>query len=505
MKNNLSDDTDSLARVESGAFVLTLFQVTSKVLLALFYLLLANRLFFPEAAFGSLLGILALVELFLIPADMGLETYTTRRLSRSLGETNEWIARQATTKLLLTLLACGLFVGWVIGVGRTGDQASDAVSGIVVLACVMRLAGQSAQSYLRSVSRAHNRMSFEGAFMVLEKVVIVGLGGIVLYRGASLENIIWCFALGALAAAIYIAWKVKRIEPVLRIAFLPDLKVLGPAFPFAISAVCVSLFYNMDRAMLLYWGGGEWVAPYGRGFQVTLAALLFPQMVSISLYPVLSQMKGDPEERLRVGRGALRTLFFIVMPVVAGGWALAGPLMDFIAGSDEAGGLVWGLDGYLGWDSLLGNNTESACLRVLLLGLPFQCGNYLFGPALNALNREVWNLRASALTLGVAFVANLAMIPLLGPLGAALATLLTQAIYCFLLYRYLRKEDGSWWRGNGLLPICLIAGLMGIGVWFMADIHLFIRIAIGGAAYLVAGSFLGMAPDWRSLTRGQRR
>lgn len=480
----------SLRQLAHGTLVLTAFQFASKPLLAVFFLLLGNRAFFAEHEYGRLESILALVNVFLILADFGLEPYTTRRLARDAENSGEWMPRQASLKSILTLGASLVLAAWMIGMAVMRGEPLSPLHWVLAVLLLIALASQS---YLRGITRAHGLMAVEGLMTVVEKASTLVLGVVALWLAASVAGVLAAVTVGSLAAATYAFLKVRAAEPGLRWGWPPDWRALSHAFPFALGAICITLFYNMDRVMLSV-AGDLAVAPYSRALRITWALLLFPQMMSIAVYPILSRLKDDEAGRLDVGRRSLQALLFIAFPFAVGGWMTAGGLVDLLFRGPESAVPTWPIDVMLGGGTELGNSTETACLRVLLLGLPFICGNYLFGPALNAQDRVMWNLKASAMAAAMNFGLNLALIPMFGPVGAAGATTFTQGVYCLVMYRYLRGLDASWLRGNRLPSLLICALGMGGVLYPLAGLPVLLRIGIGAVVYLAATRLLGLWP-----------
>ena len=476
--------------VARGTLVLTAFQFLSKPLFAIFFILLGNRAFFPSESYGRLETLLALINTFLIFADCGLETYTTRGIARDPTSTRNWLPGQVTLKAVLTLLST---TGLLIWLGFTGLSRGESPAIGVWLASGLLLIALSAQSYLRAVSRGHYRMDVEGKMGVIEKAVTLGVGCLVLFTLPNLTCVTAAFAIGSLAAATYALLVTRSFETGLRMGFPVLWKTLRDSFPFALSALCIGLFFNLDRIFLSFWSDA-WVASYSRGLRLVLALLLFPQMLSIAVYPTLSRLRDHSIERLHVSRHALQGILLIALPCTTGTFVLAGPLMDLLYGAD--GSVATGSwAAWLGGDSILGNQTEAACLRILILGLPFTCGNYLFGPALNALDRETWNLKASAYTLGISWILQLTFISLFGPLGAALATTFTQVFYCSFLYWFLRKEDPSWFNETSWKTITGISIVMALLLIPFGELSILFRVGIGGLIYSLAIWWLGLWPS----------
>jgi O-antigen/teichoic acid export membrane protein len=476
-------------KVATGALVLMVFRFASGFLYVCFFILLGNRAWFSDEAFGRFDGLLAMTNMFFILTDFGLEVYLTRELARDKEEFAKKLPGIVTLKTALTLLA-GLALTATLLVGPGGTAGVGVLAGAASVSFLFTL---SAQAFIRSISRAEQAMRVEGMMALVEKGVIVTLGSSLLWLGADVGGVMSAVAFANLCAALYGWLRIRRYGLPLYPGFPILWKVLVECLPFGLSAICVLMFFNMDRIMLFYFGE-VWVARYSRGFRIVMGLLLFPQMMSIAIYPALSRLKENMAERVNVGRESLQTLCFVAFPLVAGGWMVAGPLVDLLYGAAPQGALSWRWDARLGSGTEIGNTTEAAVLRILLLSLPFTCGNYLFGPALNALDKQVWNLWSSAATLVANVALNLLLIPTLGPVGAAIATTLTQATYCGSMYWGLRKLDDTWLRGNRLLTILAcslaMAGLLAVlPVW-----HPLARIALAAAFYFGMTWVLGVWP-----------
>jgi len=489
----MSDSPDSSGIVTRGAFILTLFQLASKVLYLVLFILLGNL---PDEIYGKLEGLLVLGSTFFILSDVGIEAWLTRELSNRPEETSRRLHSLSVLKLLLTVIAGILLAVWIL---RTVATRWENVPGVpwVVLSCVIYMAALSVQSYVRSISRAHHRFELEGRMAVADKFFTLLFGMIALFFLQSVGGLMGSFAIAGSVAAFYGLIRVSRFQSGLAPTAWPEFSILRKAYPFALSSICILLFYYMDRLMIfqLIEEGDVALARYSRGYRIVMGLLLFPQMMSVTLYPVYSRLLEDPRERARVGTLSLGTLLFIAFPLVVGGWAVAGPLLDLLFPHGDPNAISWSLDKTLGWDASPANLTEATVLRILLLSLPFTCCNYLFGPALNALGKEKWNLLSTVITLLVNIALNLLLIPRYGPGGAAAATTATQFLYSAAMYSFLRKTEASWLTGFAVWRFLILAIGMGVLLVLIDGLAVYWAISIGGIFYLASVWILGGWPE----------
>ncbi|MCA9413137.1 MAG: flippase [Candidatus Omnitrophica bacterium] len=500
----MSETPDSSGIVTRGAFLLTLYQLASKAIYLILFILFGNL---SNEIYGNFEGLLVLASTFFILSDLGIEAWLTRELSNRPEETTHRLHSLSALKLILTLATGIVLSGWILlTVAPSWDEIAH--TQWIVLGCVIYMVALSIQSYVRSISRAHHRFEVEGQMAVADKSFDLFFGGLVFFILPSVLGLMWAFAVAGVVATGYGLFRVGRIQSGLAPIRWPAISVLKEAYPFALSSICIILFYNMDRLMLyqLLEHGDDAVAKYSRAYRIVMGLLLFPQMMSVTLYPVFSKLLNEPEDRVRVGASSLRTLLFIAFPLVLGGCAVAGPLLDLLFPSGDPNAISWSLDKSLGWDASTANITEATVLRILLLSLPFTCCNYLFGPALNALGKEKWNLLSTVITLIVNIVLNLLLIPSYGPAGAAGATALTQFLYSASMYFFLRRSEGSWFRGFAVWRFLVLAIGMGILLVLVDDLPVYFSIPVGGLTYLAAVWYLGGWPDGlRNLLPGRFR
>ena len=182
-------------------------------------------------------------------------------------------------------------------------------------------------------------------------------------------------------------------------------------------------------------------------------------------------------------------------------WALAAPIV--------VGGVLVG-PGVL---ALIKPEAAAAghLLCVLILSYPFICGNFMVGTVLAATNRQNRNFVAGAIALATNTVLNLASIPHYGAMGAAVATLISQAAYFFCMLHECRDQFAGWSVDLAYYVKALAAALaMGAIVFVLASLGapVLVQIAAGALAYgLLAAGLRVLSPGdlarlWQQMRGG---
>jgi stage V sporulation protein B len=266
------------------------------------------------------------------------------------------------------------------------------------------------------------------------------------------------------------------VKAILRIG-LP-LALIGAAQPIMSQADIVTLGFSYPDDELV-------MGVYGQltnGLMVIMLPTVFTLGLYTSLVPTISEAMavGRQEQARSQTALAYRMTMLVAFPAAAGLVALGIPIYHLIYGSAAPGGELL---------VILGLGTLPTMLQQTSSGILQGMGR-IAPPVVNL-------LAGTAIKLAL----NLVLVPLIGPSGAAWATVIgfTVAAGLNLLSVYKHMGAGMDWVGGVLKP-GLAAGLMGLAVW---AVDLLVRpwfgpgwgknalltlllIGLGGVAYLGA-------------------
>jgi O-antigen/teichoic acid export membrane protein len=251
---------------------------------------------------------------------------------------------------------------------------------------------------------------------------------------------------------------------------------LAPTFLFI--GIFATLYWRIDIFMLSKLQPVEDVGFYGAAWRILELAMVVPQSLCLSLYPQISSSALNNLDQLnRIGRGATRYLLALSLPAAIGITLLAGPLLELLYGAAFS--------------------AASDTLSVLILTLiPYGIVRYHAYVLLGA-NHQRIDLTLNIVMSIINIMLNLALIPVYGHLGAAIATFISICIYGLLQYGYLAKKLPGRAAPINLPPVVLVAcTMMALCVWLMRDLNLMVVILTAALTYggfLFAGGFFSEA------------
>ncbi len=413
---------------------------------------------------------------FLLARHLGAETYggyslalTIALLCAPLWDQGlaVWIVRavaQDRACLPATLGACLAWRGVLllpavvlsIGVCRIGDYGQDVVALIVPLLLVAFLDGLS--TLATGVFQAIERMAWSAAVTVARSATRVAAFGVVWLAGGDVEVMAWAFVLSA-ALVAWPAWRhVIRLTPIRfeRARMLPSLRA---AWPFGFAIVATTLHAQVDVALLGMFVDPDSVGHFHAGMRFFFLAVLLPQTIAAVVAPVVHRRGLD-------GVAAVGSIYRVQVTALGTiGLALA---LALALHADVVVATVLGAE-------------YAASEAIVLVVAPVVFLRFVSAPLvdmLSAIGLQSRYMVGCWTALGVNVVANLLLIPWLGIVGAAVATLISEVVVLtFVVATALAAGADIAWRDCLLRP--LVAGAV-------------LAIGVRGAA------FVGV-PQWQGL------
>jgi O-antigen/teichoic acid export membrane protein len=271
---------------------------------------------------------------------------------------------------------------------------------------------------------------------------------------------------GELAAAALLLWVFLRRHgpPVVQFDRAFSRSMLAQSFPFAAVAVLAVVRYNFDVILIgLVLGEtqtGLYSAPYRiLAFLISMVAAYFT-----ALLPTLARCYvSDPARGQRLVNRSVQLVALAVLPTAVGGTILATEIVTLLFGpAYESGAEVF---------------------RVLIWVLVPLCLAGGYRNLFRAYNRQSLEMRAVAFSAAANIALNLVLVPSVGLLGAATATLAGEVVLLGSCWRSSRTLlSGAISPGVVLRPLAAALGMGAVLVLLPAR-PLVVSLAVGPLVY----------------------
>jgi len=250
------------------------------------------------------------------------------------------------------------------------------------------------------------------------------------------------------------------------------------------------VFTYSDTIFIGYFLSDTEVGIYRVAYQLTSVAVLTVGSLQYVLYPQMSAWytSGNiARVESALSRGFTYSLIF-ALPVVAGGLLLGDQLLYFLYGSAFESG--------------------TTALFILLLVQVASSFMYLQTMCLNAIDQPKKSFIGTAIAVVLNILLNIALIPLLGINGAAIATLGSITLNAVLSYTYLSRSMQVRLERSPVLHITASTLVMALAVILFrfafglgTVLHLAAVVIIGGVLYLLVLFRIdqGIKDDIRSI------
>jgi O-antigen/teichoic acid export membrane protein len=443
----------------------TTYLLTSEVLVRLISLVQVPILvrYLGKNGYGiwSLAG--ALPSMLLVITDLGLHSLIVREVSQDKKKLEYSFQYVFSIKIFFSAIFLALV--WLI---VKLLAYSDDVKFFVYISS-LSLICTSLQGLFSAVLRATQKFIYD-ALLQLANALSLFLGVlIIVLLDYGLTGLMYTQLFGQLILVL-ICFAFYFRKHSLNYPIVPEsekcLSILRRAIPFALMAIVLPVYYQIDIVMLSKMSGYEATGIYTAAYKIILMFMMISRLLSQVLFPTLSSL------HITSGKEFRKTFFFsyraialVVFPM-AFGLFFIGERVILVLFKREFVEAVF-------------------LLRIMSFSLLFSSLHMLLTVALNSSNGEREAAKVIVLVTVFNIVMNFFLIPRFGGVGASISTLLSEIVKYGGSYYYFRKRLFKINFGNAAIKIVVACLGMSIFMIYFNQIILPILIITSGSLYLV--------------------
>jgi O-antigen/teichoic acid export membrane protein len=399
----------------------------------------------------------------------GMDELIVREVSREPDQASHYLANFLPLRLMLSLLAVVILT--LILKVTDYPPLTQSVVLIVGLSIVPENLTYVAQATL--LGRQHFGTSAK--IVVGTSALKVVVGALALALGGELSLAVAWLAVSFIGMIAMVSLAlIKTGGPHLRVwlNFTPLQNSWRSLIPFMIISIVAVLESQSDTIILSLFRSEREVGWYSAATTVVFSFLVISQAYRFAVYPTMTRYKlNSPDKVPLLYRESMRYLAILIFPVVAGVLILAPEIINFLFGSKFIPAVL--------------------PLQILVPSLIFV---FLNEPSirLSLVNdRQKQVLLFLLLSAITNVLINLWLVPLIGPVGSALARLMSSAIYFGLSFYYVRKNLVCTNLTNiSEKPVLSTVWMTGV-LYIVRPVPFLVSVFIGATAYVIFMFLIG--------------
>lgn len=448
-------------RIAKNTGVLFISQVISYLLIFFYTIYIAESL--GTEGFGILSFALAFSGIFSIFADLGINTLTVREVARDKSLSNKYLGNGIIIKILLGFFSFGLIILIINLLGY--NQETILVVYFVSISVILT----SISGIFNSIFQAYEKMEYTSLSQILISVLmffgvvlaikfefnVVGFG--IVYSIASFLTLIFTLI-------IYI---IKFSVP----KFEVDIHFWKPtiieALFFGLSSFFISIYFYISTIMISIWNGNVDVGIFSAAYRMIFVLLFIPNVVIISLFPVMSQHFESYKDLLKVEyEKTFKYLFLMAIFILIIGYIFSDKIILLVYGNGFTNAVI--------------------VLQILIFVIPLIFINTLLGNLLGASNKQRFLTIVTGLNLILNIILNIILIPKYGYIGASITYVLTESLGFILTFGYIYHYLVKISIRNIILKTILSGFIVGIIIYYIKiDMNWIVLSILGFLIYFI--------------------
>ncbi|OGG36728.1 hypothetical protein A2110_00125 [Candidatus Jorgensenbacteria bacterium GWA1_54_12] len=460
IKSFLFRNTGTRQTVIKNTFWLSASEFGSRLLRAGAIIYAARAL--GAAQYGIFSYVLGLAGFFTVFADVGVKQIMTREVSQKPEEANAYFATAFWIKGALLFITSLLVI--FVAPHFSKIEGARALVPLVALLTVFDNLREFSAGYFRG----KEEMQYEALLTLTTNVAIAIFSFVIITVAPTARALTVTYILsagtGTVLGFILLRKQFARIVSDFKKTFLT--RIIHSAWPIALMGLVGAFTLNVDIIMLGFYKTAETVGFYAASQKIVQLLYMLPVIMAVATFPSLARfVKNKNTEKARMlMEKTVRAIYLIAIPLAVGGLILAPGVIRFLYG-----------EGY---------EPAAPILRLLVLTplVVYPAGivsNFVFA---HDEQKKIAPFVVIGSLLNV--VLNVLLIPSFGALGAAFATLVSQAVY----------NGGIWFRAKRIMQFktlsnlkraVIASGIMGFAaiVLQLLGVHILVNIILSIGIY----------------------
>lgn len=457
-------------KIVQNTFIFTASLIVQKIFSFSYFWFISSHL--APDAIGTYTWVLSYTSIFSIGMDFGLASILAREAAKDEAKTEGYLRTVYGLKIPLVIITSIVLWAVYLLAPHSGNTT------LLLLGANLIIILDAFTPTAYAVLRARQNLKYESLAYLISEGIVMAFGITMVALTHNIFYLIMAIFLAITFNFIFSNSILKfklgfRLSPQLDRATAKHFLRIAPSF--ALGGIFIKIYNSADSVLLGYMADKTAVGLYSIPAKVTTALqALIPGAFAASIYPSMANYFVTSKEKLRdLFLRSTAYLFMLSLPISFALFVLAPNILNII------------------WPQYIG---AKDAFRIMVLALPFVFACFPSGSLLNACDLQKKNMLNRGVITVVNVLVNIALIPVLGVEGAAIAFFVSNIILFVLDFWFARYAVNYGFKY--LLSILAKSGVAAVIMSFVlyslrSEINLIFLVMIGAAVYFVALVLLG--------------
>ncbi|WP_407421261.1 flippase [Methanobrevibacter sp.] len=404
----------------------------------------------------SFTGILA------ITIDLGISTHIVRHIATDYDSAPKYLGNALPLKSILSV--GNILLSLIILIIMGADELVLTVTLLFTIEMIMK----SFIGTLNGSFQAFEEGKYQGIGNTISTLLLLIFILITIYTDLDLIGIAFSYILANLIALIYEFYALNKhiAKPKYELDTQFCKAIILLSIPFAITSFLYNIYYSIDMVMLTNLAGNYATGIYNATYKLISVLTLFYSVYTAVIFPVMSRFFKDDESLLLISfEKSIKYLMLIIIPLAFATVVYSTDIVHLIYGQQYEAA------------------SEPLCILIWTVCFLFISG--ACNTLLNASHKETTVTKIYAIVAVFNIVLNFIMIPYLSYNGAAITTVLSDAliviIQAYVIYKLGHRPNKKLYID--VLKIIGGSAVLGISLYLL-NLNMWVAIPVGIIIYL---------------------
>ena len=448
-------------RIAKNTAVLFSSQIISYILLFFSTIYMARYL--GTEGFGILSLALAITGIYAIFADLGLNTFTVREVSKDRSLSNKYLVNISIIKVFLSFLT--LFITYLTVTTINYSQEVSSVIYIIILSIIF----SSFTGIFNSIFQAHEKIKYQSVSNILNGIIMFVIVLFAIYNNLGLLTFATIYLISSVVILVYsfTIYSLKFHVPKLEVDPKFWKPTLTEAWPFGLSGLFATVYVWIDTFLLSIMVGDAIVGIYSAAYRIITFLLFIPIIFNTVIFPLMSTFFISSKSSLKTTLNKYFKLMLIIsIPMGVAITILSDKIILLIFGSNFTGSII--------------------ALQILIWATVLIFINSPFVQLMQAVNHQMTLTKIGAICMFENIILNLLLIPHFSYIAASFITVFTELTGLMIVFYVIHDIGYSTLSSELKDTIMILAAslVMGLFIFYFRNLNLILVIIVATLLYL---------------------